>query len=229
MDHSAPIDLWTVDAIPADWADLPQIKGDYALHRKRQLDVVLALLVAPLALALITVLALLVALDGHSPFFAHERIGKDGKRFRCWKIRTMTPDAANRLHSYLALNPIAHKEWSRRFKLAHDPRVTWFGAFLRKTSLDELPQVWNIWRGEMSFVGPRPVVEAELPLYGLALPYYIALRPGLTGLWQVSGRNSVEYAQRVQLDVIYAQRPSLGLDLRILLATFWTVARRTGR
>lgn len=229
MDHSAQIDLWTIDVIPAEWADQPDLQSAYATRGKRWFDICIVLVSGPLALVLIGLFAALVAMDGHAPFFAHERIGKNGKPFRCWKIRTMVPDAARRLTAYLDDNPIAREEWAQNFKLVQDPRVTWLGRFLRKTSLDELPQLWNIWQGDMSVVGPRPVVREELGFYRSALPYYIALRPGLTGLWQVSGRNSVDYDQRVSLDVTYAKKLTLWFDLGILLATFWTVLRRTGR
>lgn len=141
----------------------------------------------------------------------------------------MVPDAAERLQRHLAENPDAAIEWRETRKLTRDPRITQLGALLRKTSLDELPQLWNVLRGDMSFVGPRPVPDDELELYGSARGAYEQMRPGITGLWQVSGRNDVLYAQRVALDVDYLRRMSLGLDLWIMLRTALVVVKPTGR
>lgn len=196
---------------------------------KRVLDIAGVLALAPLAVPLIGVLWGLARCDGGPGLFAHGRVGQDGKEFRCWKIRTMVPDARTRLRAHLATDPDAMREWQQNFKLSNDPRVTRLGRFLRATSLDELPQLWNVWRGEMSLVGPRPVPRDELLAYaGFERAYYL-LRPGITGLWQVSGRNATTYEDRVRLDADYARRASILLDLGILWRTVGVVLRRTGR
>lgn len=202
--------------------------GRYLRFGKRALDFGCVLVALPVALPLVMVLALLVMADGGSPFFGHLRAGRGGGRFRCWKLRTMVPDAEARLAGHLAADPAARAEWAAGCKLARDPRVTPLGRILRRTSLDELPQLWNILRGEMSLVGPRPVTAAELVRYGAALRDYTALRPGLTGLWQVSGRSATSYAERVALDSAYARRMGPGLDLWIIGATLREVLRRSG-
>ncbi|MGM0585370.1 MAG: sugar transferase [Pseudomonadota bacterium] len=184
----------------------------------------------PMVAPVIAGLAAAVTLrEGGRPLFGHTRIGRGGRPFRCWKIRSMVPDAEARLARHLAENPGAAEEWRATRKLADDPRVTRFGEFLRRTSLDELPQIWNVLRGEMSFVGPRPVPADELKLYGAARAAYQAMRPGITGLWQVSGRNEVAYAERVQLDVNYLRRMSFWFDLKVILLTGGAVLRFTGR
>ena len=196
---------------------------------KRALDVAgagaLLLLGAPVFL----LLALLVRADGGPAFYAHERVGRGGRRFGCLKFRSMVVDSAARLEALLANDPAARAEWEATRKLRHDPRITWVGRFLRATSLDELPQLINVLRGDMSLVGPRPVVAAELANhYGAAAEHYLAVRPGITGLWQVSGRSDTSYAQRVALDVRYASNPSLLEDVRILLRTPAAVLLRRG-
>ncbi len=141
----------------------------------------------------------------------------------------MVPNAEEKLLKYLASNPEAQAEWNRDHKLAHDPRVTRFGKFLRSSSLDELPQIWNVLIGEMSFVGPRPVVRAEIIKYGKHRTAYLLMRPGITGLWQVSGRNDVTYEERVEMDVQYLREQSFFTDVRLLLLTVRSVLARTGR
>lgn len=200
----------------------------YARTGKRIVDLAGAVLALPLALPVIAILALVVMADGGPPFFGHLRVGRDGRHFRCWKLRSMVPDAATRLEAHLAADPAARAEWAAGCKLARDPRVTRAGRFLRRTSLDELPQLLNILRGEMSLVGPRPVTPAELARYGAALRAYTALRPGLTGLWQVSGRSATSYGERVALDAAYARGLGPWLDLRIMAATVRVVLRRSG-
>lgn len=216
-------------AIPVSDQPYPQ-QGRYLRMGKRIFDLTLILLSLPITLPVIAIMALLVMRDGASPFFGHKRIGRDGQEFYCWKLRSMVPDSAERLRAHLAANPAAKAEWEANFKLDDDPRITRIGNFLRKSSLDELPQILNILRGEMSCVGPRPVTAIELERYGkkgsLA---YKAMRPGLTGLWQVSGRNDVSYAERVNLDIRYARRCSLKLDLYITWRTLHAVLARTGR
>ncbi len=197
---------------------------------KRTIDIVGA---AALLLALLVplgLIALLVRADGGPVLFAHRRVGRGGASFGCLKFRSMVPDAERRLAALLARDPAARAEWEAARKLRDDPRVTWIGRFLRASSLDELPQLINVLKGEMSLVGPRPVQAAELAtFYGAAAAeHYMAVRPGITGLWQVSGRSDTSYARRVALDVAYVSRPSLRADLRILLRTPAAVLLRRG-
>lgn len=212
---------------PLDDPALPPT-GLYAGVVKRGLDLVICLMLLPFVLPLIAVLALAVRQRGASSFYGHPRIGRGGRPFQCWKIRTMVPDAQQRLEVLLASNPAAAAHWALHHKLTDDPRVTSFGRFLRQTSLDELPQIWNVLKGEMSLIGPRPVTEAELVYYGARRMAYLALRPGISGLWQVSGRNQLCYAQRIEMDVLYRRDLSLGVDLRILVLTVGAVLSRTG-
>lgn len=207
----------------------PRAAGWYPGAPKRAFDIALAILIMPVVAPVIAVLWLLTRLDGGKGFFGHTRIGHGGAAFKCWKIRTMVPDAEAKLQHYLAENPAAAAQWVREYKLDNDPRITRIGNFLRKTSLDELPQIWNVICGEMSFVGPRPVIEAELVKYHGSEWAYLSMRPGITGLWQVSGRNDVSYAERVQMDVEYNRSLSLMGDLRIILKTGLAVVNRTGR
>ncbi|PTQ13507.1 hypothetical protein CLG96_00335 [Sphingomonas oleivorans] len=186
----------------------------------RMLDIVISLL-AILALApLFLVIAGMVKAADRGPiFFAQPRIGRNGKIFRCLKFRSMVVNAEQRLAELLEKDPVARAEWARDHKLRKDPRIIRGGEFLRKASFDELPQLFNVLRGEMSIVGPRPIVAAETPRYGRYFSSYCAVRPGLTGLWQVSGRNDVSYRRRVACDVTYARRKSVQNDLRIIAMT----------
>lgn len=204
-------------------------QGNYRKFAKPIFDRVFALTLLPILFPAIAVLWVMVRLDGGPGFFAHTRIGKSGKNFRCWKIRTMVPNAEDTLKCYLARNSDAKVEWERDHKLTHDPRVTPFGHFLRATSLDELPQIWNVLMGEMSFVGPRPIVRAELTKYGVHRTAYLLMKPGITGLWQVSGRNGVTYEERVAMDVHYLHEQSFATDIRLLLSTTRSVLGCTGR
>jgi undecaprenyl-phosphate galactose phosphotransferase len=157
---------------------------------------------------------------GSPTIYSHRRIGKGGKEFGCLKFRSMVIDADRRLEELLRTDAAARVEWETTFKLKNDPRVTRFGAFIRRTSLDELPQLFNVLRGDMSLVGPRPVTRRELDLYyGQAVSLYASVKPGITGLWQVSGRSALTYDQRVGFDVSYIQTRTLVLDLKILLRT----------
>lgn len=187
---------------------------------KRFLDVVLAgfgiLLFSPLLL--ICYVATVVSSPG-SALFRHRRVGCNGQTFACLKFRTMVPDATERLHRLLESDPTAAAEWTATRKLRRDPRVTFVGALLRKSSLDELPQLFNVLRGDMSIVGPRPVVEEELIRYRHNVAAYLACRPGITGLWQVSGRSTTTYTRRVACDTFYARNWSVALDVKIMLAT----------
>ncbi len=201
----------------------------YARVGKRVFDITAGLLLLVLFAPAILLLGLLVSSDGGKPFISLRRVGRDGNHFACWKIRTMVVDAETRLAQILAQDPEAAAEWARDQKLVDDPRVTRLGKALRSTSLDELPQLWNVVRGDMSLVGPRPITDAEMVRYGDAGPYYISVRPGLTGLWQVQGRNSVSYDERVSLDVTYVSRLSFKNDISILFRTVGAVLNRTGR
>lgn len=162
-------------------------------------------------------------------FFAHTRIGKDGKPFPCYKFRSMVVNSKEMLEKHLAENPEARAEWEREFKLKNDPRITLIGQFLRKSSLDELPQIFNVLKGEMSLVGPRPVVQEELDkYYGEAVKEYCSVKPGITGLWQVSGRSDVDYPERVAMDVEYVRTRSFWKDIVILYKTFDVVLNKKG-
>lgn len=200
--------------------------GSYRRVGKRALDIVLVLLAAPVVAPVIVLLALLVMCDGGAPFYSQDRIGRGGRRYRIWKLRSMVPDADARLAGYLAADPRAQAEWAHYQKLHADPRITQAGRFLRASSLDELPQLWNVLRGDMSLVGPRPMLPEQQRLYpGQA---YYTLRPGITGPWQVSDRNRTSFADRAAYDDLYSREVSLGTDLGLLLATVRIVLRRTG-
>lgn len=183
------------------------------------------LLAAPLML--LCVLAIKLSSRGKA-LFAHQRIGFNGEPFPCFKFRSMYADAAERLEVILASDPAAKVEWDANQKLARDPRVTPVGNFLRRTSLDELPQFINVLLGHMSLVGPRPIVRAEAPRYGAAYADYTRARPGITGLWQVSGRSDTGYAQRVELDAAYVNGWTLAQDVKILAQTAIVVLRQKG-
>ena len=203
--------------------------GFYAKIGKRSFDILLALMLLPILVPVIGALWAVVRLDGGPGFFGHVRIGRNGQAFKCWKVRSMVVDAESRLQSHLDANPEAAAEWERDHKLTNDPRINRLGHILRKTSLDELPQIWNVLKGEMSFVGPRPIVTKELAKYGSGVSAYLAQKPGITGLWQVSGRNDISYEERVALDVSYLSRCSFGLDLKIIVKTGAAVLGTTGR
>lgn len=168
-----------------------------------------------------------MATKGH-PVFVHERIGFEGRRFRVYKFRTMYIDANERLEELLETSEESRRAWERDYKLKDDPRITNIGNFLRKTSLDELPQLINVLKGEMSLVGPRPITEDEIAKYGDYFEYFTAVKPGITGLWQVSGRNDIEYEERIQLDVWYVRNWSIELDIQILIKTVLVVLGRKG-
>jgi exopolysaccharide production protein ExoY len=194
--------------------------------RKRLLDLAVASLALVLAApAMLAIAVCIRATDSGPIIFAHRRVGFSGRPFDCYKFRTMRTDAAAALEKHLAENPDAASEWRERKKLRHDPRITPFGKLLRISSLDELPQFINVLRGEMSCVGPRPVIAEELQLYGVSAADYLNARPGITGLWQVSGRNSIDYAERVRLDSRYVRTWSLRRDLMIMLRTAFAVIR----
>jgi Undecaprenyl-phosphate galactose phosphotransferase WbaP len=180
-------------------------------------------------LPLIAVTAVLIRLDSPGPiFYSQIRIGQGGHHFKAWKFRTMVQDAEQSLQNYLDKHPELQDAWKRDRKLRYDPRVTRVGRFLRRTSLDELPQLWNVLRGEMSLVGPRPIVDEEIEMYGDKFELYKKVIPGLTGLWQISGRNNITYIERVNLDAYYVRNWSVWLDVYILLRTIWVVITAEG-
>lgn len=194
---------------------------------KRTIDITLVLVALPIVVPTIIVLAFLVSRDGHSPFYRQERLGMGGRIFSMWKLRSMVPDADARLAAYLAGDEAARREWDAYQKLTEDPRITPLGKLLRKTSLDELPQLWNVLKGDMSLVGPRPMMPQQRDLYpGYA---YFSMRPGVTGLWQVSERNASTFAQRAEFDADYERKLSLATDISVLLATVAVVLRGTGQ
>jgi Undecaprenyl-phosphate galactose phosphotransferase WbaP len=177
-------------------------------------------LISPLVFAI----AVLIKFDSPGPaFYGHRRLGAGGKHFLCWKFRTMHVDAERLLDRHLQDNPYLRAEWEQNQKLRDDPRVTRVGHFLRQTSLDELPQLWNVLRGEMSLTGPRPIVDAEVPKYGEVYKLYKRIKPGMSGFWQVSGRSDTSYAERVEMDSYYVRNWSVWLDLIILARTVKSV------
>ena len=201
-------------------------RGLYRNFGKHFIDTSVVLFSAIFVVPLIAVLAAIIALDGGNPFYKQKRVGRNGRIFTIWKLRTMVPDADARLAEYLTLNPEARAEWQSKQKLKNDPRVTRFGRLLRKTSLDELPQLLNVAFGDMSLVGPRPIMLNQESLYpGTS---YFALRPGITGLWQISERNHTSFTERAMYDNRYEASLSMALDIAILLKTLRTVARCTG-
>lgn len=196
---------------------------------KRLMDTSLGFIASVLLLPLILLLALLIRLESPgAPFYGHTRIGRGGRRFRAWKLRTMVQNADQVLEQHLEQHPELRQEWEELQKLRDDPRITRVGRWLRKTSLDELPQLWNVLVGEMSLVGPRPIVENEIARYGDLFDTYLQVRPGLTGLWQVSGRNDTTYEERVRLDAYYVRNWSPWLDIYILARTVLVVFGRKG-
>ncbi len=187
---------------------------------KRVFDIAFALLLGLIAVPVGLLIASAIKLDSPGPvFFVHTRIGRGNRRFRLWKFRSMVTDADEVLQRHIDAHPALALEWRLSHKLRSDPRVTRVGRLLRKTSLDELPQLWNVLRGDMSMVGPRPIVEAEIPKYGASFALYSQVLPGLTGLWQVSGRNDTTYRERVELDSRYIRNWTPTADLAVLLRT----------
>ncbi len=193
------------------------LNGEFA---KRLFDIVFSLFVLILFSPVYLILALLIALSSEGPiFYIQERVGKNYKRFNCIKFRTMVSNADEILVQMMETSPELRKEFESSFKLKHDPRITKIGKFLRITSLDEFPQFWNVLKGDMSVVGPRPLVAEELPKYGRHIDEILKIRPGITGLWQVSGRNDIPYPRRVQIDLHYVKSRNFWLDLWIVLKT----------
>ena len=208
----------------------PQRSVTYSTAVKRPLELALTLMLVILAAPMLIVLVVLIRMDGGPAVYGHLRTGLKGQGFRCLKLRSMRVDGDHILTSYLAANPDARLEWETHRKVRNDPRVTKLGRLLRKTSLDELPQLFNVIAGEMSLIGPRPVVEAELSRYydAEAKDAYCSVRPGVTGLWQVSGRSDVSFDRRVALDIRYARSVSFKMDCLILWRTFRVVLLGSG-
>ena len=196
---------------------------------KRLMDVTAILITMPIVLPVVIILAIMTKCTSKGPiFYGHKRIGKNGKEIKCWKFRSMCVNSQEILEQILANDPVRRAEWEKDRKFQDDPRVTKFGKFLRKTSLDELPQLFNILFGDMSLVGPRPVTEPELVKYGKYKDYVLSVVPGLTGLWQVSGRSDTGYEERISFDTYYIQNWSIWLDIWILIKTVWVVLKGKG-
>ena len=212
----------------------PVLQGDRLISRslqsldgelfKRLFDILFSLSVLILFAPVYLLLAFLIALSSSGPiFYVQERVGKNHKRFYCLKFRTMVENADDILLEIMENSPHLRQEFEDNFKLKQDPRITGIGRFLRMTSLDEFPQFWNVLKGDMSVVGPRPLVEEELPRYGRHINKILTIRPGITGLWQVSGRNDIPYPRRVQIDLYYANDKNLWMDMWILFKTIGVV------
>lgn len=195
---------------------------------KRSFDLIFASLLLLTLSPVFLIIGACVRRTGKQIIFGHERIGRGGKTFNCYKFRSMVENSKEVLEDLLANDPEARKEWFTDFKLKNDPRITRCGNFLRKTSLDELPQLWNVIKGEMSLVGPRPVIDEEVKRYGEKAVFYYKAKPGITGLWQVSGRNDIDYESRIDLDVWYVRNWSLWNDIIILIRTLVVVLKRDG-
>lgn len=212
----------------------PVLQGDRRINRslqrldgeffKRLFDILFSLSVLILFAPVYLLLALSIALSSSGPiFYVQERVGKNRKMFYCLKFRTMVENADDILLEIMEKSPHLRQEFEDNFKLKQDPRITWIGRFLRMTSLDEFPQFWNVLKGDMSVVGPRPLVEEELPRYGRHINKILTIRPGITGLWQVSGRNDIPYPRRVQIDLYYANDKNLWMDMWIVFKTIGVV------
>lgn len=200
--------------------------GVYRNVGKRVFETLLVVLALPVIVPLTILLAMPMLARGENPFYVQRRVGLGGRTFVMWKLRSMVADADNHLARYLRENPQAREEWARNQKLRCDPRITPYGRFLRKASLDELPQLWNVLKGDMALIGPRPMMPHQRALYhGLA---YYAMRPGVSGYWQVSDRNDAEFVSRVYFDEKYDREVSLATDLSLILRTFRVVLRGTG-
>ena len=219
-----PLDLGSAE-LATTYAARP---GMYRSFGKRAFDLSMLALIAPIVLPVIIVVTIILMVQGQSPFFSQLRVGRGGQTFKLWKFRTMQPDAESVLEKILANNPELRDEWERTQKLKKDPRVTAFGHYLRKTSIDELPQLLNVLLGQMSFLGPRPMLPEQQYIYGPAFPVYSSLRPGISGPWQVSERNDAHFQRRAELDMDYARDLSFKTDLKLVAKTLRTVWYSTG-
>jgi Undecaprenyl-phosphate galactose phosphotransferase WbaP len=227
--------------MPSLWGNGSEVAGQPALawgdrlcHGtqrliKRSLDMAISLAILPVILSTMAVIYLAIRLTSKGPvFYSQQRVGQGGRMFRIWKFRTMRQGADKILEKMLEENAELRAEWKREQKLKNDPRVTWVGKFLRKASLDELPQIWNVLRGDMSLVGPRPVEKCDIERYGDYFTYYSRMTPGITGLWQISGRSNTTYSERIRLDAYYVRNWSPWLDLYILASTVKVVLKCEG-
>ena len=206
---------------------LPLLNGNYARVTKRVLDVVLASIALVLVAPLLALMLLALWIESGNPFYSQNRLGMNGRRFRMYKLRTMVLGAEDQLEHHLDHDPAMRAEWNETQKLKLDPRITPLGRLLRKTSMDELPQIFNVLKGDMSLVGPRPMLPEQVTLYRYPQAY-LGVRPGITGLWQVTARNEESFDVRAILDMRYAQRLSFKTDFKIITATFAVVLRATG-
>jgi len=214
-----------VATVASTFLNVPPLSRD----KTRILDIGISLCLLVFFGPLLILVAILVATTSEGPvIYAQRRIGYQGREFFCFKFRTMTKNAEARLAALLAEDPVARAQWAYDQKLRNDPRITSVGRFLRRSSIDELPQLFNVLQGSMSLVGPRPIVAAEIPRYGRRFVHYSAMRPGITGLWQVSGRNDTTYRRRVAFDVVFARRRSVGLYGRIVMMTVPAVLLQRG-
>jgi Undecaprenyl-phosphate galactose phosphotransferase WbaP len=225
-------ELHLVDGAAAPLSRFPSAevidRRPYDKRSKRILDVCGAIFFGILFSPLIVGLIIIIRLDGKPAVFRHRRLGRNGRVFCCLKFRTMVPNAESVLRGLLRAHPELRDEWTENHKLRNDPRITPIGRFLRATSLDELPQLWNVLIGDMSLVGPRPIVRAELLRYGRSGATYLSVRPGLTGLWQVMGRSDTTYRRRVAMDKYYVSHQKLLMDVYILILTAGVVFKRVG-
>jgi len=224
---TASLEIESSELVPVNGLDAEPI-GRGPWHGKRVFDIVGVLIIGALLAPIILIICLCLLVTPGPVLFGHKRVGRHGVPFTCYKFRTMVPDAEQLLTRLLMTQPELRAQWQAEHKLMDDPRVTRFGKFLRKTSFDELPQLWNVLKGDMSLVGPRPIVQEEVLHYGNTIRYYLAVRPGITGLWQVSGRNDTAYEDRVILDRAYVLSACFAIDLGILLGTISLVLRRSG-
>ncbi|MEP4199308.1 MAG: sugar transferase [Aliishimia sp.] len=222
--HKAP--LVTAPTPSSAQDDAIQTANLYRDNIKRALDIALTLIAVPIVLPLVTFMALLVAMTGGKPFYSQDRIGKNGRTYRIWKLRSMVQNADDVLEEHLASDPAMRAEWDSKQKLLDDPRITSLGHIMRKCSIDELPQLWNVLCGDMSLVGPRPMMVSQKDMY--PGDDYYDLRPGITGFWQISDRNGTTFADRARYDARYNEELSFTTDAKILLGTVRVVVRGTG-
>ncbi|MBD9526337.1 sugar transferase [Paracoccus sp. PAR01] len=233
MPHSNKFDSPTLNRVgsilqnsPSTLPESGGLSSFYVRYMKRPLDILAVLIAAPIVIPVVLILVLMIWAHGDRPFYSQLRVGRSGRSFRLWKMRTMVENAEARLAEHLASDEVARAEWDATQKLKQDPRITPVGHFLRKSSLDELPQLWNVLRGDMSIVGPRPMMLEQAQLYPGADYYH--LRPGVTGLWQISDRNDSTFAARANFDAKYANELSWSNDLSIVARTVTVVLRCTG-
>lgn len=228
-----PIANMEINKLPIENVVLLNVKNNLALKRNKIIkyvfDMVLTIIGTICISPILICIAIWIYKDSPGPIiFKHMRVGKDGREFPCYKFRSMCVDAKEKLEELLQNDPEARAEWERDFKLKHDPRITKSGAFLRRTSLDELPQIFNVLKGEMSLVGPRPIIKDEMERYGNHIGDYLMVKPGIAGIWQCSGRSDVSYQERVQMDSWYVRNWSVWLDIMILWKTIEAVVAKKG-